>query len=280
MNINSNPSVTEERHRYHSVNQDIKESLTSLYHYPLPYRQVKRRRRLTEEETNILNNIFENVQKPDATTRAQLAQKLNMSSRAIQVWFQNRRAKVKRDALESKNAVKNNVPKKLTLAADYCPENMKQHLYSLSPNSTLTSSSTKNSPKYSVSNSCTHLPRTSRITSNLANLSTTNLCDEQKLDIPNGNLVSPYVSQFIQLNRNENSDIGGLIQHEKIGCNVDYWNASYLKSVEIDDQSAFYSLYDQDNCHTNGQNGQSNKIFSRYILFFIFYIYYLFIFFL
>ncbi|RGB36438.1 homeobox domain-containing protein, partial [Rhizophagus diaphanus] len=55
-----------------------------------------RRRRLTEEETNVLNSIFENLQKPDATTRAQLAQKLNMSSRAIQVWFQNRRAKVKR----------------------------------------------------------------------------------------------------------------------------------------------------------------------------------------
>lgn len=264
MNINSNgngsSNVTEERHRYRSVNQDIKEGLglnvtSSLYHYPPPYRQVKRRRRLTEEETNILNNIFENVQKPDAATRAQLAQKLNMSSRAIQVWFQNRRAKVKRDALESRNAAKNNVPKKLTLVADYCPEKMKQRLYSLSlsplPSSTLTPSSTKNSPKHSISNSCTG---TSRITPNLANLSialTTNLCTsskEQKLDIP------------IHVNRNDNSDMDGLIQHEN-----DYWNAPYLKSLGIDDQSAFYSLYDS--CNTNEQ---SNVFFLVTFYFFIF----------
>src|SRR4051794_22835258 len=205
-------NITGERHRYRSVNQDIKEGLglnvtSPFYHYPPPYRQVKRRRRLTEEETNILNNIFENVQKPDATTRAQLAKQLNMSSRAIQVWFQNRRAKVKRDVLESKNAAKNNVPKKLTLVADYCPEKMKQRLYSLSlTNST---SSTKNPPKNSISNSCTNLPG---ITPNLANLSiglTTNLCtsfEEQKLDIPNGNPV-------IHVNRNENSGMDGLVQH-------------------------------------------------------------------
>ncbi|RIB14028.1 homeobox domain-containing protein, partial [Gigaspora rosea] len=56
----------------------------------------KRRRRLTEEETNVLISTFEKVQKPDAETRTRLATKLNMSSRAIQVWFQNRRAKVKR----------------------------------------------------------------------------------------------------------------------------------------------------------------------------------------
>ncbi|CAG8576855.1 374_t:CDS:10 [Diversispora eburnea] len=74
------------------------------------------------EETNILINTFENVQKPDAELRTQIATQLNMSSRAIQVWFQNRRAKVKRDALESKNAVKINKPKKLTLSTDYYRE--------------------------------------------------------------------------------------------------------------------------------------------------------------
>ncbi|CAJ0847137.1 8467_t:CDS:2 [Entrophospora sp. SA101] len=49
-----------------------------------------------------------------------------MSSRAIQVWFQNRRAKLKRDAMELKSAAdsnRNSKPKKLTLAVDYCKEN-------------------------------------------------------------------------------------------------------------------------------------------------------------
>ncbi|CAB4377790.1 unnamed protein product [Rhizophagus irregularis] len=260
MNINSNgPSFTEENHHYFSlyqnqhefVNQDIKSSIglnaTSseqssivlnghLYHYPPLYRQVKRRRRLTEEETNVLNSIFENIQKPDATTRAQLAQKLNMSSRAIQVWFQNRRAKVKRDALESKNAAKNNISKKLTLVADYCTENMSQHLSSLTLSPLLnTSTSLHNStPKHFVSN-CANLFRTSETAPSLAVALTTDLCtslEERKFS--NRNFVNPYVSQFIHLNKNEN-DNNELIQCEKSGC---YWNTSNLKTVEIDDPSA------------------------------------------
>ncbi|CAG8435267.1 1912_t:CDS:2 [Funneliformis mosseae] len=194
MNISSNgienSNFTEESHHYHPlyqnhhefVSKDIKEglvlnetsspeqspnTLTShvYHHYLPPYRQVKRRRRLTEEETNVLNNVFENVQKPDAATRAQLAQQLNISSRAIQVWFQNRRAKVKRDALESKNASKNK-PKKLTLAVDYFPEKMKPPKNISNP----------------IGNSRTNLPRKSRITPILANLSTSP--EEPKLEIP------------------------------------------------------------------------------------------------
>ncbi|CAJ0920978.1 11631_t:CDS:2 [Entrophospora sp. SA101] len=84
------------------------------------------RRRLTEDETLKLNKIFETIQKPDSNLRTQLAKQLNMSSRAIQVWFQNRRAKLKRDAMELKSAAdsnRNSKPKKLTLAVDYCKEN-------------------------------------------------------------------------------------------------------------------------------------------------------------
>lgn len=278
MNINSNgPSFTREKHHYYSlyqnqhefVKQDIKDSIglnvTSseqssivlnghLYHYPPLYRQVKRRRRLTEEETNVLNSIFENIQKPDATTRAQLAQKLNMSSRAIQVWFQNRRAKVKRDALESKSAAKNNVSKKLTLVADYCPENMNQHLSSLTLSPLLiTSTSLHNStPKHLVSN-CANLFRTSETTPSLAVALTSNLCnslEEQKFS--SRNFVNSYLSQFIHLNKNENDNnevMNGLIQCEKGGCNVDYWNIPNLKTVEIDDPSAC-----DPGCLTNGQS--------------------------
>jgi hypothetical protein len=60
-------------------------------------RGVKRRRRLTQEETNLLNDIFERTSKPNALVRKMLAERLNMSPRTVQIWFQNRRAKVKKD---------------------------------------------------------------------------------------------------------------------------------------------------------------------------------------
>ncbi|GES99645.1 homeobox protein hd-10 [Rhizophagus clarus] len=291
MNINSNGlNFTGERHHYslyqnqhEFVNQDIKGGLSlnvtslpeqssialssHLYHYPPHYRQVKRRRRLTEEETNVLNNVFENVQKPDSTTRAQLAQKLNMSSRAIQVWFQNRRAKVKRDALESKNAAKNNVSKKLTLVADYCPENMNQHLsLTLTNNSTSPHNST---PKHLVNN-CANLSKPSGTTPNLSVALTSNLCtslEGQKFS--NRNPINSYVSQFFHLDKNEydnNEVMNGLIQCEKSGCNDDYWN-TYLKTVEIDDQSVCDLMLNS--CLTNGQTIplQASSCFSDNNLF-------------
>ncbi|CAG8467011.1 6613_t:CDS:2 [Paraglomus occultum] len=51
---------------------------------PPAYRQVKKRRRLTEEETTILNAVFEENSKPTQNVRVDLAKQLNMSSRAIQ----------------------------------------------------------------------------------------------------------------------------------------------------------------------------------------------------
>jgi len=63
-----------------------------------PKHEVKRRRRLTSDETRQLNYVFQNrTTKPDAALRQQLADELGMTARAVQVWFQNRRAKVKRE---------------------------------------------------------------------------------------------------------------------------------------------------------------------------------------
>jgi ribosomal protein S12 len=66
---------------------------------PVHYPAIKRRRRLTPEETKILLDVYERTQKPNSAIRSILAAQLNMSSRAVQVWFQNRRAKSKKDSL-------------------------------------------------------------------------------------------------------------------------------------------------------------------------------------
>lgn len=47
---------------------------------------------------------FERSQKPTIEMRDELSTRLNMSPRAIQIWFQNRRAKVRRDRSESQKS--------------------------------------------------------------------------------------------------------------------------------------------------------------------------------
>ena len=55
-------------------------------------KQVKRRRRnASKDQLNILENVFQKTQFPSARLREELANKLNMSPRAVQIWFQNKR---------------------------------------------------------------------------------------------------------------------------------------------------------------------------------------------
>lgn len=66
---------------------------------------VRRRRRLQPGETALLTRVFEQYPRPTAAMRELLAQQLGMSARGVQIWFQNRRAKVKRDLMESGQAM-------------------------------------------------------------------------------------------------------------------------------------------------------------------------------
>ncbi|GAA6060537.1 hypothetical protein JCM10212_006901 [Sporobolomyces blumeae] len=58
----------------------------------------KRRRRTTPAELAILEDEFRLNQRPDQGERAKIAQRLGMTSRAIQVWYQNRRQKEKKES--------------------------------------------------------------------------------------------------------------------------------------------------------------------------------------
>ncbi len=65
--------------------------------YPMQHQlNSKKRRRLNSEETKILQAVFERNPKPDAMLRAALADRLGMTARNIQIWFQNKRAKTKK----------------------------------------------------------------------------------------------------------------------------------------------------------------------------------------
>ncbi|GAA5987691.1 hypothetical protein JCM5350_008071 [Sporobolomyces pararoseus] len=61
----------------------------------------KRRRRTSPTELAILEEEYQRNQRPDQPERAKIAQRLGMTNRAIQVWYQNRRQKDKKDSSSS-----------------------------------------------------------------------------------------------------------------------------------------------------------------------------------
>ncbi|KAJ2361626.1 hypothetical protein IW150_007196, partial [Coemansia sp. RSA 2607] len=67
---------------------DLKQNFYNPYH-------VKHRRRTTKEQLELLEGTFKNTPKPSSDIRKALAQKLSMTAREVQIWFQNRRAKQK-----------------------------------------------------------------------------------------------------------------------------------------------------------------------------------------
>ncbi|KAI8975033.1 hypothetical protein BDF20DRAFT_836473 [Mycotypha africana] len=56
---------------------------------------VRKRTRATADQLSVLEDTFAVNVSPNSKLRKQLAEQLNMSERSIQIWFQNRRAKVK-----------------------------------------------------------------------------------------------------------------------------------------------------------------------------------------
>jgi len=61
----------------------------------------KKRQRTSPDQLAILETIFQTDKMPSQQTRVQLADQLGMSSRRVQIWFQNKRAKVKRGQMKS-----------------------------------------------------------------------------------------------------------------------------------------------------------------------------------
>jgi hypothetical protein len=61
----------------------------------------KKRQRTSPDQLAILETIFQTDKMPSQQTRVQLADQLGMSSRRVQIWFQNKRAKVKRGSSKS-----------------------------------------------------------------------------------------------------------------------------------------------------------------------------------
>ncbi|KAI8637192.1 Homeodomain-like protein, partial [Parasitella parasitica] len=57
--------------------------------------EIKHRRRTSRAQLKVLEKSYTENPKPSAAIRRILAQKLEMTPRGVQIWFQNRRAKAK-----------------------------------------------------------------------------------------------------------------------------------------------------------------------------------------
>jgi len=68
---------------------------TTTNSQPPPSTNNKKRTRATPEQLAILEDTFKTNTSPNSRVREALAEKVNMSERSIQIWFQNRRAKMK-----------------------------------------------------------------------------------------------------------------------------------------------------------------------------------------
>lgn len=65
-----------------------------------------RRRRLSPEETAVLGQHFRQNERPAVFERARIARMLNLTERTVQIWFQNRRAKQRKESTPASGARK------------------------------------------------------------------------------------------------------------------------------------------------------------------------------
>ncbi|KAM6177193.1 homeobox expressed in ES cells 1 [Erethizon dorsatum] len=92
--------VTEERVLKHEHYLSTSERL-SLKREMSWYRGRRPRTAFTQNQIEVLENVFRINCYPGIDIREDLAQKLNLEEDRIQIWFQNRRAKLKRSHRES-----------------------------------------------------------------------------------------------------------------------------------------------------------------------------------
>ncbi|KAI6032865.1 homeobox domain-containing protein [Pisolithus orientalis] len=74
---------------------DASSSSSSRTFFPYIPNEVKHRKRTSRSQLKVLEEVYRKDTKPNAAIRKKLAAELDMLPRAVQVWFQNRRAKDK-----------------------------------------------------------------------------------------------------------------------------------------------------------------------------------------
>ncbi|KAF9763694.1 Homeobox protein HD-10 [Nosema granulosis] len=80
-------------HYFDSFTRTQQGEVKNQYYDPF---YVKHRKRTTKAQLRVLEKTFETCPRPDSLMRKKLGEQLGMTPRSVQVWFQNRRAKIKK----------------------------------------------------------------------------------------------------------------------------------------------------------------------------------------
>jgi hypothetical protein len=95
------------------------ENVQELELFPNPIR--RKRLRTTPDQLDVLEKVFQSVHTPNSSLRSKLSKELGMSSRRIQVWFQNRRAKLKKQKISYPTTILSPEPVSLDESAKLTP---------------------------------------------------------------------------------------------------------------------------------------------------------------
>ncbi|CAO3672432.1 unnamed protein product [Rhizopus stolonifer] len=88
-----------------------------------------RRKRINSAQYDRLMETFEQTDTPSSDVRENLANELQMTKREVQVWFQNRRAKLNRESKQKKVSNEMSPIDLLASAAEYVQSDQKRKSY-------------------------------------------------------------------------------------------------------------------------------------------------------
>lgn len=96
------PQLNPQRQSTTPRNGTIENDFKPTFYNP---NEIKHRRRVSSYQYSVLEEEYRANNKPNASKRHQLADRLGMTPRTVQIWFQNKRAKAKQQQQQSNKTI-------------------------------------------------------------------------------------------------------------------------------------------------------------------------------